>query len=566
MRSVHALFIVTTTVLTCIHALPFKEIDYPSSYMEETPNAFDKGDFNLNPGTQIFIAANGSQISLMRSDVIIDVYSGSGLISITKVNGTSFNFTVLSVRELDVNHFDVDGTFNHSIVLNDTTSFTLDSLFSALIDGVNVTAMNMSAPLLEEATLVLTVFVIEGEGSFTTGSDTLFVSPGSVRIEVEVLNWPFCHSDTSSCNGQVGASLEVTLAAITANGTSGRVSAAGVAFGTDNSTLYVDNQLLVDGDVAVLGSRYPLFIPGTQDNITDIVVGIPKFEQSGLFDFIFILNDQNSPSTVVQQVNANQTQLRIDEGTGVLDFAFKNSNNSVQVLVSSIQELGIAGQQVGVTGLGAIAQHNRSSLSTELYRVSSTYNTEIGNATAKAVNVTASLLGNSTIRIISYLFESPQNLTIGNDTQVVNSNTLKFSLEIKNWPFCEAQGQGFSQCNADEIGHSLEVELQAIGKLGDELRASSDNNNVYSLGDSAEFIFSRNIVVDGFEVQMEDGFPHVQVRNGNSFIVFRFPTFAHSLFYDPLLSLKNESSGASSIFSGLSVLLAAAACLMGLLF
>jgi hypothetical protein len=106
---------------------------------------------------------------------------------------------------------------------------------------------------------------------------------------VDVLDWPFCEAAGSGANAcganEVGSILEVTMEIISLNRTSRRVSDTGIAFGDDKTTLYVPREARVGDDLQEIPENYPIIVLNADRNVSDITMGIPKFNTSGVLEF-----------------------------------------------------------------------------------------------------------------------------------------------------------------------------------------------------------------------------------------------------------------------------------------
>jgi len=504
------------------------------------------------------VSSNGSVATLVQNGIDVIVFGEIGLISVGRINSTDrVNMSIVNIRELDVNNQLVGVNENHNVDLVGF-QYTLGAIFETQVDGIRATAANISTILLDNSQVVITVFMLEESGQLVLGADNHDASAGAVKILVDVLDWPFCVNGGSGANAcgtnEVGAILEVTMEVVTLNRTSRRVSDTGIAFGNDKTTLYVPREARLGNDLEEISEVYPIIALST-NRVSDITMGIPKFNSTGALEFALILNDRNAPTTKVVTITTGGLQLKVDQGSGIISFGQRNSRNLIQTFVSSIRELDAAGNPVGVDSLGAAGQHNTSALTSSLFNTTGQFNVRLGTANAKAINSTTRLVDTSVMRMTAMLFSNTGRFALGNETFNVNGLSMKFNIEIDNWPFCSASGDGARQCNGNDIGDSLEVEIQLDGFS--EVLRSTDATNVFALGNTADVFLSRQVLVDGDLIDMPDGFPRVDIRDGHSVIVLRIPAFAQNVVYDPVITLTSQDkSGASTVFA-MSALLGA---------
>jgi len=118
----------------------------------------------------------------------------------------------------------------------------------------------------------------------------------------------------------------------------------------------------------------------------------------------------------------------------------------------------------------------------------------------------------------------------------VAGGTVKFSLQIGNWPFCS--GQGGNPCRGatgEFLQFGMEIKGSADASLPDgEKRftlatdAASGNNITLELSDE--------VLVDGQWVKMPAGFPRVEFQGSKQLFTFRLPRFSGSALYDPVIT------------------------------
>lgn len=146
-------------------------------------------------------------------------------------------------------------------------------------------------------------------------------------------------------------------------------------------------------------------------------------------------------------------------------------------------------------------------------------------------------------------FESSIGGDVGNiavDTFIISSDGLvgpeseqwsagigdmKFNIRFPNWKWC---GDPDSNCNGGGVGEYLELDIKMKGNLAQVLLIPG-TLNTYDLGGDANLTLTDFVMLDGQEGQMAPGYPQMLNQGGSQIFRFRFPKFASSAEYDPLL-------------------------------
>jgi hypothetical protein len=167
----------------------------------------------------------------------------------------------------------------------------------------------------------------------------------------------------------------------------------------------------------------------------------------------------------------------------------------------------------------------------------------------------------------------------GEDRWQVGNGTIKFSVVIQDWPFC--QGDSGNPCQGD-TGEFLELTIEMKPNHGDA-KALGDHHREFRMGENVTLTLSNQVKIDGRWMSMPRGFPklvtqgskqvcitphglplrlarrpaciawwpQVRLRRGVRLthacrswrpalalaqkFVFRFPKFSSSVYYDPLI-------------------------------
>jgi len=247
-------------------------------------------------------------------------------------------------------------------------------------------------------------------------------------------------------------------------------------------------------------------------------------------------SDSNFFLNPIETVITNKTKL--DIWPFYLSLAENvQSPPSVQIWLTNIRELNIVGQPVGVEGVGAVSQHARTGSFGSLWEATEPIATKYENASCQAVNTSALLSSYATATVANYLFTGPDDIFMNNLTYQIDEWTTLMMFGIQNWTFCETNRLGLGQCSGEDLGNYLEIELR-LSRYRAALKRGK--NNVYSLGKGVSITLPTQFWVDGFLLNMEPGYPQVNVRDGQSYVVLRFPKFATEVQYGALFRIKHK--------------------------
>jgi len=148
------------------------------------------------------------------------------------------------------------------------------------------------------------------------------------------------------------------------------------------------------------------------------------------------------------------------------------------------------------------------------------------------------------------LFNETGTVTNDDEELSVERGSTKFSIEISNWPFCTSDGTGSSDCGGD-VGEFIELSIDVHGK-GSKAENNTEGEYQY---DNAVFVTSRKALVDGDTwVDLPDGYPLLHTSGNKDTYTFRFPKFASSLSYDPIISFKSAAVGVVPSFITLIII------------
>ena len=216
-----------------------------------------------------------------------------------------------------------------------------------------------------------------------------------------------------------------------------------------------------------------------------------------------------------------------------------NGPNQVTVTMDSLFELNAAGSIIGNSGPNA-QKHSRQTFASVDFTISNqTRRTAEFGVPAHAIDFRTTLLGSSELVVSTFIFLHNGVIhPTANESWAVAGGSIKFSVQLNAWPFC----------SVSDVGVPCQGEAGAFIELGIEIKGSADAT--LAGGDGKRFTLATNaatgnnvtlelsdeILLDGAWVRMPTGYPKIEVQGGKQLFKFRFPRFASSCLYDPVVN------------------------------
>ncbi|KAK3599354.1 hypothetical protein CHS0354_009854 [Potamilus streckersoni] len=224
--------------------------------------------------------------------------------------------------------------------------------------------------------------------------------------------------------------------------------------------------------------------------------------------------------------------------------------NLVMVEFSEIKEKSSDGTAVGETGK---QKHSFNTFANQNFNFSEVVKGSYQNLSAIHFSFTADLTSvNSQLVTVIYIFTEAGNITVDNETTEVESGTVKFNIEMKNWSFCGTNNINCSKGNADETGALIDFDIIVKGKgnatkvneTTERMKGTRGDN--YDLGGGAKIIMSKKVKYDnGPWSDMAVGYPKVSSTGDKQTFTFRFLKFNQSVLYDPTIQLAQGNTNTS---------------------
>jgi len=224
---------------------------------------------------------------------------------------------------------------------------------------------------------------------------------------------------------------------------------------------------------------------------------------------------------------------------------------TVTINFSALREKDKDGNDVGTTGS---VKHSFNTFATLDFVVNPFQEGKFQNLTVFSTTLTASdIIGDKIGTFVAtvLVFNETGVIETGtNETANVHAGALKFTVDVKDWQFCDgtveepADSPAICQKGQDrETGAFLDFELEIKGQK--EANRSLNSNSTYQLGNS-EFVLSNYVKLDDGEyTKLPENYPAYERQGEKDIFTFRFPVFKTSASYDPLVvmnSAEEESS------------------------
>ena len=100
----------------------------------------------------------------------------------------------------------------------------------------------------------------------------------------------------------------------------------------------------------------------------------------------------------------------------------------------------------------------------------------------------------ATLETVIYIFKEDGNITLGDESTLVQKGNMKFSTTIKNWGFC---GQsGVASCTQTQVGEFLDFGIIIKGKGTPKKKSNAEKKgdaDEYELGEGSAVLMSKKV-------------------------------------------------------------------------
>mmetsp|Transcript_11550 Transcript_11550/g.14505 ORF Transcript_11550/g.14505 Transcript_11550/m.14505 type:complete len:2323 (+) Transcript_11550:126-7094(+) len=262
--------------------------------------------------------------------------------------------------------------------------------------------------------------------------------------------------------------------------------------------------------------------------------------------------------------------------------AMEDDSSVVRISFHHISERDVNGGPVGLVGP---VSHSFKNISQLRFGTSPFVRTTYQDLCVERIDLRSGLkFGSSSDEVhfgaILYIFCENGTIAIAgnstyNESMAVTVGTLKFSVFVEDWPFCNGTqaGSSLTYCtdadNQGEYGSYLDVGLSFktggmlshVEQTGPGPPVGGNKNHgtekwgtgvEYSFSTDSSLVLSQAIKIDGTWMDMGSGYPSYtpfSYENGVSTSLFglRFPFFSSQAIYDPTISLSSTSSSIDTV-------------------
>jgi len=201
----------------------------------------------------------------------------------------------------------------------------------------------------------------------------------------------------------------------------------------------------------------------------------------------------------------------------------------------ALREVDADGNAVGTSGS---VKHSINTFAPQKFTFAPQENDiTIGTATATKISFSTPFKGleASKLTVDTYVITRPGHVGTDTETWGVRSGDVKFNLALADWHWC-GDGADCNKGQSAQVGAFIDVDVSVKGSKA--AKASGGGKSV-SLGGGATIELSNKVLVDGAWTTMPEGYPMIVIKGSSTTFTFRFPKFASSALYDPVISSAN---------------------------
>jgi len=223
---------------------------------------------------------------------------------------------------------------------------------------------------------------------------------------------------------------------------------------------------------------------------------------------------------------AARTQVDILPQGGVLTVydAVKGARHGIQITMEAIREVDSNGTIVGFQG----DEHGLSSFAKQYFKVSNPESVVMGSAAATKTSLTSQVSYLGEFGVDAFVFGGDAVVGPPGERWNVSAGDFKWNVGFSGWAWCGC-GKGADA----QTGEHIDVDFSVRG-LADVLQVNGIEGTL-DLGGGMTCLLSNQVQIDGQWVQMPKGFPVVAAKGPEARVTVRFPKFATSAVYDPVI-------------------------------
>jgi len=442
--------------------------------------------------------------------------------------------------------------------------------------GANATILTFNSDVSGIGKIKVDTYIVDTYGFAGPDEESLWtVAPGDMKFNVELFDWKYCGSTDkdgkkTECpagkdkKAEVGEFIDVDIK-IKGKKPKAEKKAKGEDSGRKGKgkkedydlggavNLRLTNLITVDGNVVEMPPGYPMVKSKGSSQI--FTFRFPKFATRAVYDPITTTGTKvaaPAPASVEKISEAGKVAVKIIGKSGKFTVYDKAKGlgdaNKVTVEMDALREIDASGKEVGKSGS---TKHSINTFAAQDFQISAPESIKMGvnnSVNAMKVNFISSVSGVGTIYVDTFVMKSAGHVGPDGELWPVVSGDMKFNVALSGWTFCD-----LSACK-DGIGDSVELDIKMKGKNPTPIRLPGGKNR-FDLGGGVKLQLTNKILVDGKQMTMQQGYPKLRTVGQAQVFTFRFPKFAHTALYDPLLSygasdgmVTSQAAGRGSCF------------------
>lgn len=231
--------------------------------------------------------------------------------------------------------------------------------------------------------------------------------------------------------------------------------------------------------------------------------------------------------------------------------------NKITFQVAELREVDADGNEVGQK---AKPKHQFSNFARTDFNFTFQETVQVGTASGSQVSFSSDVLGLGVLVVDTFIItqagEVGPNL---DDPLSARWNTsvgdLKFNLALQDWKWC-GDGASCTNKNKAETGHFIDVDIELKGqkaqaetKTGKGGGSGKRASKSFDLGGGVDMDLSPEVMLDGVNNTMPEGYPKLTIKGAKQIFTFRFPKFSKNATYDPVLGTSGSESLSSDTTS-----------------
>jgi hypothetical protein len=224
----------------------------------------------------------------------------------------------------------------------------------------------------------------------------------------------------------------------------------------------------------------------------------------------------------------------------------KSDPNAVTIEIDALRE--VAADGTTSVGAGGNAKHSLETFANQRFTIDDPVDDDVAGVQAQKVLFSTSVNGIGKLEVQTFIFKSSGSVGTDTETWSARVDDVKFNIKLSDWSFCGDTGTSCSQDNSEQIGNYVDVDIKIKGKFSTPIPSGisvADENDwpspkAFDLGGNIPLQLSNRVFVDGVWTSMPDGYPKMINTGGSAIFTFRFPRFADTAVYDPVVGFSRS--------------------------